>query len=102
MGTGRAGPLREVTFLSATQRFLQRLEKGAGEGEPIRFLKCLSSCKLMHMNRECLYEATKPRAKGHLTTPKGRRKLELGAGGNNKGCIKMVNNGIQRLSPESK
>lgn len=70
--------LEDVTFFSAKQRFLQSIEKRAGEGEAFRFLKCLSSCKLMHMNRECLYEATKPRAKGHLTTPKGRRKGEEG------------------------
>lgn len=83
MEQGPAGQkqLGDVTFFSAKQRFLQSTEKGAGEREMFRFLKCLSSCKLMHMNRECLYEATKPRAKGHLTTPKRRGKAKGGWGG---------------------
>ena len=76
---------------------------GGEKGRLIRFLKCLSSCKLMRMNRGWLYKTTNPRAKGHLTTPKGRRKLGgYGGGTNNKGCIKMVNNGSQSLSPELK
>lgn len=91
-----------MAFFSAKQRYYKALRRGRERGRLIRFLRCWSSCKLMHLNRGCLYKATNPRAKGRLTTPKGRRKREVGVRGNNKGCIKMVNNRIQRLSAELK
>lgn len=82
MGTGRAEAAKRWGLSLFQAKILQSLEEG--REKRIRFLKGLSSCQLLHMNRGCGYKATNPRAPRHLSTPKGRRKLE---GGGGRGCV---------------
>lgn len=83
MGTGRAEAAKRCGLSLLQAKILQSLEEGREKG--IRFLKGLSSCKFLHMNRGCGYKATNPRAPRRLPTPKGRRKL--GGGGGRRGCV---------------